>query len=274
MLDEPNRDEELPIFPIKEDPRLKSYNIVQGHEIIRKGLQQFLELREMDLGSYLNHIIETDLVFIDEYGKEIRSYYKVFSFIWIQYNETLCQNYAVRQFDKDKLDLCSVARYLSHKRTVKDRETIVKRLGDTLEYTCHPCTPYKRKEYGETVVPSFDNINPNGVSPEESLILCNRGNENQLPSTTTSTSTNPTTISTSTAKTTTSTTTEQTTTSTTTERTTTSTTTQSTTISTTPIPTTIPTTTKRKTTAVSTTFIPITVYTTTTDSSVSPGISE
>ena len=147
--------------------RLKSSSIVQAQEIIRKGLQQFLDLRDMDLGSYLNHIIETDPVFIDEYGKEIRSYYKVFSFIWIQYNETLCQNYAVRQFDKDKLDLCSVARYLSHRREVKDRETIVKRLGDALGYRCHPCTPYKRKEFGETIVPSTANINPNGVSPDE-----------------------------------------------------------------------------------------------------------
>jgi len=82
------------------------------------------------------------------------------------------QNYAVKRFSKDKLDLCSVARYLSHQPTVVQRATIMKRMGDALEYRCHPCTPYTPKEFDETIVPSTDDINPEGVSPEDSLILC------------------------------------------------------------------------------------------------------
>ena len=33
-------------------------------------------------------------------------------------------------------------------------------------------TPYKRKEYGENIAPNTDEISPDGVSPEEGLILC------------------------------------------------------------------------------------------------------
>jgi len=40
-------------------------------------------------------------------------------------------NYAIGQFDKDKLDLCSVARYLSHQTSVEDRGTILKRVSST-----------------------------------------------------------------------------------------------------------------------------------------------
>ena len=122
--------------------------------------------------------------FVDEYGEVIRVYKKVFHFIWEQYNETLAQNYAIKQFDKDKLVLCSVARYLSHQPTVQNRTTILKRVGDALRYRCHPCTPYTPKQYDETIVPSTDHINPEGVSPEESLILCNRtSDKTQLNST-------------------------------------------------------------------------------------------
>jgi len=45
-------------------------------------------------------------------------------------------------------------------------------MGDALGYRCHPCTPYKRREHGDTPVPNTENISPNGVSPEESLIVC------------------------------------------------------------------------------------------------------
>ena len=143
-------------------------------KILRIGLQQFLEFREEDLGFYLNHVVVVKKpTFNDEYGREIRSYNKVFKFVWVQYNETLCKNYATDQYDVDKLDLCSVARFLSHQTTVIDRETIMKRMGDALGYKCHPCTPYKRKEFGGTVVPNTDDIGPiEGISPEHILVLC------------------------------------------------------------------------------------------------------
>ena len=120
-------------------------------------------------------MIQLSEPFLDEYGQVIHLYRKVFTFIYEQYNETLLQNYAVEQFDKDKLDMCSVARYLSHQNSVSDRKTIMKRMGDALEYRCHPCTPCKRRQYGETKVPDTSNINPDGVSPEESLIMCKKG---------------------------------------------------------------------------------------------------
>jgi len=120
----------------------------------------------------LNEIIERDPIFKDEYDQEITSYYKVFEFIWYQYNETLCENYATKQFENDKLDLCSVARFLSHQKSVEGRESIMKRMGDALGYRCHPCTPYKRKQYDRNIAPNTDHINPEGVSLEESLVLC------------------------------------------------------------------------------------------------------
>jgi len=146
---------------------------VEAHKILRKGLQQFLAFVEEDLGFYLNHITTKKRPpFKDEYGQVIRSYNKVFKFVWVQYNETLCKNYAIEQFENDKLDLCSVARFLSHQPLVNDRVTLMKRIGDSLGYKCHPCTPYKRKEHGENIAPNTDDISPEGVSPKESLQLC------------------------------------------------------------------------------------------------------
>ena len=217
LLDARNRDDEKPTFPLQEDPRLKPSNIIKAHEILRNGLQQFLEFREEDLGFYLNHIVVVKKpVFKDEYGQDIRSYYKVFKFIWVQYNETLCQNYAIEQYDLDKLDLCSVARFLSHQTTVNDRGTIMKRMGDALQYKCHPCTPYKRKEYGGTVVPNTEDISSiEGLSLEQIHVLCkdydHHGQQlmvsSTAPSSTTSKfTTTPTTIATSPITTTTATT--------------------------------------------------------------------
>jgi len=114
---------------------------------------------------------------VNEYGKTIRSYKKVLRFIWQQYNETSVQNYAIKQYDRDKLDLCSVARFLSHQPTGKNRATIMKRMGEALDYQCHPCTPYRRKEHNDTIIPSFDGISPEGISPDESRILCERYQE-------------------------------------------------------------------------------------------------
>ena len=142
-------------------------------------MQQFLAFKDNDLGTYLNYLIHKRTEpFVDEYGQVIRNYKKVFRFIWEQHNETLMQNYAIKQFNKDKLDLCSVARFLSHQSTVEHRKTIMKRMSDSLNYTCHPCTPYTPKQYNETIIPSTDNINSEGLSPEESLILC-KGNQTE-----------------------------------------------------------------------------------------------
>ena len=217
LLDEKNRDKVEPTFPLKDDPRLKTSYILNAHEILKEGLQEYLEFRKEDLGFYLKHIVESDnITFIDEYDLEITSYYKVFKFIWVHYNETLCQNYAIKQYDLDKLDLCSVARFLSHQTTVKDRETIMKRMGDALQYKCHPCTPYKRKEYGGTVVPNTEDISSiEGLSPEHIFVLCkdydHHGQKlvvsSTAPSSTTSKfTTTPTTIATSPITTTTATT--------------------------------------------------------------------
>ncbi len=171
-------DGNLPSFPVVQDLRLQSSYIVDAHEVLREGLQQFLGFNYANLGTYLNDLIHKRTEpFVDEYGQVIRVYKKVLRFIWEQHNETLVQNYAVKRFNKDKLDLCSVARYLSHQPTVEHRATIMKRMGDALGYRCHPCTPYTPKEHGETFVPSTDDIDPEGISPEESLILCK---ENQI----------------------------------------------------------------------------------------------
>ena len=158
---------------MENDSNLQSSYIVKAHEVLNKGLKQLLGFKDTDLGTYLSYLIyKRTEPFVDEYGHVIRVYKKVFRFIWEQYNETLMQNYAINRFYKDKLVLCSVARYLSHQPTVEQRETIMKRMGDALGYRCHPCTPYTPKQYDETIVPSTDDINPEGVSPEESLILC------------------------------------------------------------------------------------------------------
>ena len=151
----------------------QSSYIVDANQVLRKGLNQFLGFKDADLGTYLSYLIyKRNEPFVDEYGQVIRVYKKVFRFIWKQYNETLVQNYTIGHFNKDKLDLCSVARYLSHQPTVEERETIMTRMSNALGYTCHPCTPYTPKQYDETIVPSTDGINLVGVSPEESLILC------------------------------------------------------------------------------------------------------
>jgi len=158
------------------DVRPLSTYIVNAHEILRKGLKQFLMFKETDLGTYLHFLVNKRIEpFVDEYGQEIRLYKKVLRFIWEQHNETLVQNYAINNFDKDKLDLCSVARFLSHQTSVKDRSTIMNRMSGALKYRCHPCTPYTPKQYDETTVPSTSDINlDEGLSPEKSLILCKK----------------------------------------------------------------------------------------------------
>jgi len=149
-------------------------NVANAREILRNGLQQFLGFEDTDLSIYLNQLVfKRTEPFVDEYDQVITAYRRVFRFIWEQYNETqIGNNYTVLQSNKIRLDMCSVARYLSHQPAVKNRNTIVKRMGNSLGYRCHPCTPYKRKEYGPTIVPSTTDISPEGVTPDESIILC------------------------------------------------------------------------------------------------------
>lgn len=172
-----NRDGKLPPTILEADVILPSINIVKAHEVLRKGLYQFLNAEDADLGTYLNQITQRSESFVDEYGQVIVNYKKVFRFIWEQYNETVMQNYAVGQFDKDKLDLCSAARFLFHQPTVADRQTIIRRMSDALGYKCHPCTPYKRKQYDVTIVPKSDNSSYDEVTAEESLALCRQFQE-------------------------------------------------------------------------------------------------
>ncbi len=87
--------------------------------------------------------------FFDEFGQIITSYRKMFSFISEQVDEVAVGNYAIGQFHKDRYDLCSVARYLSHQLKYSDRKTIIQRIGDVLGAPCDPCIPYKRKQYSK-----------------------------------------------------------------------------------------------------------------------------
>ena len=115
---------EMARYPLKDDYRRQPSNIVKAHEIVCKGLQQFLDFTETDLGTYLAHIIQTDPTFVDEYGQETRSYNKIISCIWLQHNLTVCKNYAITNYENDKLDLCSIARFLSHQPKAEDRKSI------------------------------------------------------------------------------------------------------------------------------------------------------
>ena len=192
MWEQRNRDGDLPKFPIVKDTRWQSVHVSDAHEVLSTNLKQFLRLENSDLGTCLNYLIYKHTEpFIDEYGQTIRNYKKVFRFIREQYNETLLLNYAIGKYEKDKLDLCSVARYLSHQPTVENRATVMKRMGDALGYRCHPCTPYTPKQYDETIVPSTDDLNPHEVSPEEILVLCKRNITDQPIPTTTSTTVQP-----------------------------------------------------------------------------------
>lgn len=167
-----NRDGQRPNHPTVTDLRRRSINIGKAHEVLQKGLQDFLDFADADLGTYLTEMANRRDPYVDEYGNIIRVYKKVFNFISEQHSEIQVHNYAVGQFDKDKLDLCSAARFLSHQPAVTDRHTIMKRMGDALKYKCHPCTPYRRKEHSDTVIPDAENI-PDEISPEEILNLCN-----------------------------------------------------------------------------------------------------
>jgi len=75
----PNRNGDLPTFPLEPDMRRKSSLVVNADEVLRKGLQQYLQFKDADLGTYLGYLInKRTQPFIDEYGQTIKNYKKVF----------------------------------------------------------------------------------------------------------------------------------------------------------------------------------------------------
>jgi len=135
-----------------KDLRQETELITNAHEVLRVALRQFLNMRDMNLAEYLKEVrSQNESSFVDELGEIIKSYKKVFSFILDQVEEVELGNYAVKQFAKDRHDLCSIARYLSHQVLYADRKTIIKRMGDALGQACDPCTPYKRLQHANEV---------------------------------------------------------------------------------------------------------------------------
>lgn len=151
---ETNRDDEKFNKGINstKDFRRETELITNAHEVLRVALRQFLNMRDMNLAEYLKEVrSQNESFFVDELGETIKSYKKVFSFVLDQVEEVELGNYAVKQFAKDRHDLCSIARYLSHQVLYADRKTIIKRMGDALGQACDPCTPYKRLQHANEV---------------------------------------------------------------------------------------------------------------------------
>ena len=106
-----NRDGEKPSFPIEEDFRRQTGLITDAHEVLRVALRDFLDWRDANLTLYINKMRNQSEPFYDEFDQIIPHYKKVFRFISEQVDEVRLGNYAVKQFDKDRYHLCSVARY-------------------------------------------------------------------------------------------------------------------------------------------------------------------
>lgn len=138
------------------DPRRETDHIVRAHEVLRGALRDYLNWKNANITTYLQEMRTQNESYYDEFGVVIKSYRKVFSFILDQVEEVELGNYAVKQFEKDRHDLCSVARYLSHQKRYAERETILHRMGEALGKPCDPCTAYKRQQHAENVVPSTD----------------------------------------------------------------------------------------------------------------------
>jgi len=83
-----------------------------------------LDVPESNLTVYLNAMRSMNEPFRDEFGQIIPAYRKVFAFILEQVDEVAVENYAIDQFEKDRYDLCSVARYMSHQTRYSGRQTI------------------------------------------------------------------------------------------------------------------------------------------------------
>lgn len=165
-----NRDGEDPPDPPVPDTRLITSRVTKAHQVLHEGLEIYLGIAEKNLSYCLDRMFKRRQEYKDEFNQTISSYKKVFSFILDQHQEILVHNYAVGQFNKDKLDLCSVARYLSHQPELDEhRRTIMKRMSDALGYKCHPCTPYKRRQSGESKVPQTADIEINYLKP----VVCN-----------------------------------------------------------------------------------------------------
>jgi len=152
-MDVKNRDNKSPEFPLQEGFRTRSSFIYKAHKIILNGLEVLFNLTHLSLGMHLSYMTQTTKPYYNENGLIISSYKDVWNIIWKQYNETLCENYATKQFENDKLDLCSVARYVFHQIKLKNlTSSIVEKMGVALMIKrCDICLPYNRNGFSETI---------------------------------------------------------------------------------------------------------------------------
>jgi len=146
-FDRRNRDGEKPSFPIMEDFRRSTGLVTDAHEVLRVALRDFLDWKDSNLTLYINKMRNQSEPFYDEFDQIIPYYRKVFRFISEQVDEVRLGNYAVKQFYKDRYDLCSIARYLSNQKRYPNRQEIVGLMGKALRQDCDPCIPYRRKEH-------------------------------------------------------------------------------------------------------------------------------
>ena len=84
---EPNRDGKLPQFPLKPDLRSLPTNIFAGNQVLRQGLQKFLEFQDLSLEINLNETINRSEPYIDEYGQVITTFLSLkcdaITFFWL-----------------------------------------------------------------------------------------------------------------------------------------------------------------------------------------------
>ncbi len=146
---------------------MKTNQIARAHEVLRVALKDYLGLVEANTTFYLDEMRSQSEPFRDEYGQVIPFYKKVLTFITEQINEMVIGNYAVGQFAKDRHDLCSIARYLSHQTRYSERQTIIQRMGEALGSECDPCIPYRRKQYSKRDTALTNRLCPNVTSASE-----------------------------------------------------------------------------------------------------------
>jgi len=131
-FDRKNRHGDKPSFPIMEDYCRQTGLITDAHEVLRVALRDFFDWKDSNLTIYINKMRNQSGPFYDEFDQIIPHYRKVFRFISKQVDEVRFGNYAVKQFDKDRYDLCSVAWYLSNEEKYPNRQEIVGLMGKAL----------------------------------------------------------------------------------------------------------------------------------------------
>jgi len=144
-----NRDMEKPFSPTKEDSRPQTGHIIRAHDVLRTSLNSFYDWKDTNLTLCLDKLRKRRDPYLDELSRVITGYKTIFELILKQVEEVSNNNYAVGQFDNDRHDLCSIARYLSHQESFSDRQNIISKMGDALGSECDPCIRYKRKNFNE-----------------------------------------------------------------------------------------------------------------------------